>query len=370
MTGAGEERIASILLRELQYEFNIHLVLFNGPVEYKIPEGQPVFLLRKKYDSRFLRLLTLPLIFFRLRRYCLQHQISVVLSFDTLPNLINCLLKYSKKALSVWLREVNYVSERYGDKKPSSLIHRVLIRKLYPIADKIFVNAERIKQDLTFNYGLNTGQIITMLNPVDINSLKGNLNPVTKTERFTFIHVGAFRPQKNHQLLIEAFEQIRDLEADLWLVGQGPLEGAIREQVEASGMQDQVHFWGFQKNPFDLMRQADCMVLTSDFEGLPNVLIEGLACELPVISTDCLSGPREIIAPALLPENEMIQELTIAEYGLLVPVNNSGILASAMKLMIEDAALRNQYIQYSRQAITRFDTALVIPQLKKLLEEE
>jgi N-acetylgalactosamine-N,N'-diacetylbacillosaminyl-diphospho-undecaprenol 4-alpha-N-acetylgalactosaminyltransferase len=121
------------------------------------------------------------------------------------------------------------------------------------------------------------------------------------------------------------------------------------------GMKDKVIFTGFDKNPFKYVSRSDCFVLSSDVEGFPNVLIEALACGKPVISTDCSSGPRELLAPATDLHHRAITDYEIGEYGILTPVGDVSALAAAMKKMYENAALRKQFSEKAAGRAEKFD---------------
>ncbi len=363
MTGAGEERIASLLLRHLPAEYPVELVLFNGPIDYPLPKGQSVHFLRSHSSIRALRLLSLPLLAYRYYRFCKNNKITHSLSFDSVPNFINCLLKTGTWSGQVWLREVNHPSQRFGGANWSGRIHRFLMKRWYPRADCVFVNAQRIGTDLTAHYGVAPEAIDLMVNPLDLEMIEEGKQTKQQTTRFTFIHVGAFRPQKNHQLLIDAFAMIRELGAELWLVGKGELEEEMKASVAAYGLEEQVRFLGFQANPFQFMAAADCMVLSSDFEGLPNVLLEGLACELPIISTDCLSGPREVLAPQGDYEQQLKEGMELVAHGILTPVGNKASLAAAMKRMYKDKELRLSLIGRSQKRLKEYKIHRIISNL-------
>jgi N-acetylgalactosamine-N,N'-diacetylbacillosaminyl-diphospho-undecaprenol 4-alpha-N-acetylgalactosaminyltransferase len=120
-------------------------------------------------------------------------------------------------------------------------------------------------------------------------------------------------------------------------------------------MNDRVIFCGFDNNPFKYVQRSDCFVLSSDVEGFPNVLIEALACGKSVISTDCSSGPRELLAPATDLHHRAINNYEIGEYGILTPVNDIAALAAAMKKMYESANLRKQFEQKGPGRAEQFD---------------
>jgi glycosyltransferase involved in cell wall biosynthesis len=147
------------------------------------------------------------------------------------------------------------------------------------------------------------------------------------------LSVGRLDKLKNHPLLLRAFAQLRRrIECRLIVLGEGEqLEKLIAEAREL-GIADDVDFAGFSRNPMSFMRQADLFVLSSDFEGLSNVLIEAMAVGCPVVSTDAPHGPREVLQDGRL--------------GRLVPVGDADGLARAMEETLRDpgdATLRRQW---------------------------
>ena len=114
-------------------------------------------------------------------------------------------------------------------------------------------------------------------------------------------------------------------------------------------------FLGFNNNPFKFVSRSNCFVLSSDVEGFPNVLIEALACGRPVISTDCSSGPRELLAPATDLHHRAINTFEIGEYGILTPVKDVISLANAMKKMMDDGSLRMSFESKAAKRAEQFD---------------
>ena len=108
------------------------------------------------------------------------------------------------------------------------------------------------------------------------------------------VNVGKFKQQKRHDVLIKAYAKA-NVQEKLVLVGTGELLEASQRLVKELGIEDKVVFTGFKKNPYPYMKHAKFMVLSSDFEGLGLVILESLALGTPVISTDCPSGPNEIL---------------------------------------------------------------------------
>jgi glycosyltransferase involved in cell wall biosynthesis len=198
-----------------------------------------------------------------------------------------------------------------------------LIPRLYNHADAIIANSGGVAQNL-IALGLDANRITSIPNGVDYGWIADQAGEPPawvrpgSGRRPTIITIGRLVPQKDQACLLRAFALMAArLDADLVIVGTGSERPALQQLVRQYAIEDRVHFAGHQSNPYPLLARADLFVLSSRFEGMPNVLIEALACGLPVVSTDCPSGPREILADGA--------------YGQLVPVGDAERLARAME---------------------------------------
>lgn len=145
--------------------------------------------------------------------------------------------------------------------------------------------------------------------------------------------VGSFKPVKNHPLLLRAFAKLiqNRTEARLIFLGAGDGETKLRTMAHELGISEQVIFAGFHNDPTSFYCTADLFVLSSDYEGFGNVIVEALACGTPVVSTDCPSGPAEILQDG--------------RYGALVPVGDATALADAMETSLGRVHDANRLIQ-------------------------
>lgn len=137
------------------------------------------------------------------------------------------------------------------------------------------------------------------------------------------LSVGRLDPFKDHDLLIAAFEKVRARRpAQLVVIGDGRERMRLDQLVAASPYSSSIQLLGFESNPYKYMSRASVLVLSSRFEGLGNVLVEALACGCPVVSTDCPSGPREILEDG--------------KWGRLVPVGDRDRLAEAISETLDE----------------------------------
>lgn len=181
--------------------------------------------------------------------------------------------------------------------------------------------SEGVAADLRQRLGL-SADIATIYNPFDFQRIRhlATMPEPDLPRRPYVIHVGRFAPQKRHDLLLDAWK-LAGLDMDLVLLTD-PAAGLSR-LIEAKGLAGRVTVAGFHRNPFPWIAAAELLVLCSDHEGLPNVLIEALACGTRVVSTDCPSGPHEILRGDLA--------------RWLVPMNDAAALAKRMQSALLEA---------------------------------
>ncbi|MGY3917013.1 glycosyltransferase [Aeromonas australiensis] len=180
---------------------------------------------------------------------------------------------------------------------------------------KLICVSRGIADDILQNVKATPKSCQVIYNPFDIEKIQALANePFSKPFDKYFIHVGTFEERKRHDRLLQAY-QLSGVATPLVLMGKGERRPHIEAMIEEMNLTNKVKIIDFQKNPYPYIKAAQALILTSDAEGLPTVLIEGLICHTPVISVDCPSGPAEILTKPLdkfLIPMEDISELAMA----------------------------------------------------------
>lgn len=240
---------------------------------------------------------------------------QAVLSTMTGTNLLTILAcKHARTHARVVLREAASLVNT------KSVLKRQAMRWLYRYADGLVAVSAGVAQDLR-GLGLPEGRIRVMHNPVDVERLQhlagiGSPLPNRSDEPYV-VSLGRLAEQKDHPTLLRAYaaSALRTSHR-LVIVGGGDWQERLKDLAQELGLSDRVLFTGAMDNPYRVLADADLHVLSSRWEGYPNVLLEALALGVPVVSTDCPHGPREM--------------LDNGRYGRLVPTGNPEALASAM----------------------------------------
>jgi glycosyltransferase involved in cell wall biosynthesis len=241
-------------------------------------------------------------------------------------NEVALLAKYlSGVPTKVLIPEHNVLSREIAFHEKGSRKHLIplAVWLLYPLADAIVAVSKGVAEDLKTLTGLPKDRIHTIYNPVILpDLLERSQEPIDHPwfkpgEPPVILGVGRLEAQKDFPTLIRAFARIRQvLPARLMIIGWGPDRPKLESLIQELGIEADVDLPGFIGNPVPYMTKASVFALSSAWEGLPTVLIEAMAVGVPVVSTNCESGPDEI--------------LNHGQYGVLVPVGDDQILADAI----------------------------------------
>ena len=198
-------------------------------------------------------------------------------------------------------------------------LHRAGLRIHPKIYDAIIAMAEPVRAEIIEHMRADPDQVV-VINNASLTTETAHRLAKSRDARMRdhlgrrFLAVGRLMPQKNFALLIAAFAHIARPDDRLRIVGEGPLRQALEEAAESLGVKSQVDFAGYRFDPASWYAYADAFILSSDFEGLGNVVIEALAAGIPIVATRC-----GVALPML-----------VADAGLIVPIQDVGALAAAM----------------------------------------
>lgn len=315
----------------------IDLVVAAAKGEYRqqVPSAVNLIDLHASFDFRTKSLARLVP---KIHHYLRDNQPPVVLS--CLPGL-NCLTLLASVALSkkpqIYLAEhtlplAKWMAQETSDRQlPAGLLPRLtspLMQFTYPWAQSIIAVSQGIANELRQTLGsLAPSDVQVIYNPVMDATLAAKAEMplshpwLAANQPPVFLAVGRLARQKDYPTLLAAFRQLRQTHrAKLIILGEGELRSQLEQMITQWDLTADVELPGFVENPYAYMKQATALVLSSLWETFGMVLAEALACDCPVISTDCDYGPREILANG--------------KYGALVPVGNIDKLAIAMEQIL------------------------------------
>lgn len=325
LAGGGAERIMTTLVRASgpwRDRYDISLVLLDRePGAYSVPNWVDVI----QFDTRG-KLLSGIL---ALRRLLVQMRPDVTLSFLTRANICNIVASCGLRAGCIISERVN--SSAHFSASLGAMVSKTLLRLTYPRADHVIAVSNGVAQDLTLNFAVPNTRISIISNPVDHDLIEayGAETPAFPVEGEYIAATGRLVPNKNFSMLIEAFAQ-SGLPGSLVILGEGPQRPKLEAQIARLGLEGRVLLPGFVDNPFAILKRASFFALPSNAEGFPNGLVEALACGLPVVATNCPSGPSEILLDS---PREAVHGLVQCDAGAVVPTNDAGAFAEALRLV-------------------------------------
>ncbi len=364
LTGGGAERVVCNLSRVLEKDADID-ILINSESDRDYPHGGHVLTLGMDFTKKLTWSVQLKALLKRmsiLRKLKKDGGYDACISFMDSANFANilsgrkhCKVIVSERIMLSQCRTKNYIR----------FVHPA-VKLLYPHADVVAAVSKECALDLKRNFGIPKDKLTAVYNGVDLPFIKemADKKPAVELEEdcFYFLNIGRLLQQKGQWHLIRAFSRVSrsHKNARLMICGSGSDEAYLKKLAKECGVSKEVIFVGFCDNPYAIASRCDAYVSTSLFEGFSNVLIEAMACGLPVISVDFKSSAREILSPDTSFEHKQMKGIERAEYGLITP-QNSGIyregsdpleesesaLVKAMELMIKDDELRKHYREKS-----------------------
>jgi len=357
LAGGGAEKILAYLVNHLDpRRYDRRLVILERKLDY-LSEIDPAVRLDCLDQTPRLGLFKVA---YRLRGLLREYRPAVVISVLNYVNIVTMLAKlFSGVRTRVILCEHLHLHD-YFPAGPFGRLKRTLMCRTFDHAEAIVAVSKSIKHNMETEYGLDPRRIHVIYNPIPIDEIVAKSrtavdHPFFSPGRFkVIISAGRLVRQKRFDRMLRAFAQARAKRRDLRLIilGKGELERELKDLARELGIEQEIDLVGFQERPSAWMAKADMFAMSSEREGFPNVLIEAMACGVPIISTDCLSGPGEIIDPG--------------RNGLLVPEEPPEALAEAFLKLADDDALRAQFSEAGKRFADQFRIEKVLPQYERL----
>jgi glycosyltransferase involved in cell wall biosynthesis len=272
----------------------------------------------------------------KLVRYLSRENPRCLISALTHANIvaiISHLLAGSRTKLIV-SEQVSFLEAQIHARSLRDRLLPILMRLLYKKADSIVAISRGVADQVAIALGGSANEITVIYNPLVSETLLQRAaesvdHPwFSQREPPVVLAAGRLVPQKDFQTLLRAFAILRRTRmARLMILGEGPERAMLYKVAQKMGIADDVEMPGFVENPYKYMKRAKVFVCSSLFEGLPNVLVEAMACGTPVISTNCPSGPSEILEQG--------------RWGRLVATGDVGGLAMAIEQVLDEVAHPN-----------------------------
>ena len=346
LAGGGAERVAVQVLSALderRWDRSMYLFKREGPFLADLPAT--VRLSSSTSESRIGRMLDL-------RRYVRDTRPDLVVSFLSYFTVLAAVKTAAVGArvmfvlgtpMSAFLSDADY-----HWKTPS---HRTLFtmvtRAGYNLADAIATTSQGVSDDLMQHFGVRRSAIKVVHNPIDFAAMTDAVaEPLDAADEHAWRHpsivsAGRLAEAKNFPLLIDAMALVRRRlpAARLFILGQGDQEPQLRQQIASLGLSDAVRLCGFQRNPWKYIARADVFALTSRYEGFGNVLIEAMACGVPVVVTSS-PGPLEIVRDDV--------------DGVIVREHTPSAVAEALEGILTNDRRRASMAAAAREASRRF----------------
>lgn len=332
------------------HEVDFVTVRPEGPFRDRVPPGVPVVALGPRRVSRAIPALA---------RYLRRRRPDAVLSTLVHMNVATVLARrLARVPTRVVLREANRIREdARAEPRPLIRVAYRLLPAVYAWADHVIAVSEDVATEVRELTTLPHNRITTVNNPVlapgDLTAIAASNpppHPWLAGDIPVVLSVGRLAPQKDHATLLEGFARLRQGQpARLVILGEGSLRSDLQRRALELGITESVLFAGFTHDPFSWMKHADVLAHTARWEGSPNVIVEALACGLPVVATDCPGGPSETL------EN--------GRYGRLVPMGDTAAVAQALADTLEAAPDPDTL----RRRAAEFTVEAVVPQYEAIL---
>jgi N-acetylgalactosamine-N,N'-diacetylbacillosaminyl-diphospho-undecaprenol 4-alpha-N-acetylgalactosaminyltransferase len=362
---AGAEKVAVTLFEEIQSRHPEAILISLETNNDQCFQHPNLHLLSKQSGSDegpLTKILSPFSLALKLKRFVRETGITVVQSHIYRSNYVNLLARKlgSKHRTQI----VNHgILSYYRGRGLKGATSQTYVRMLYPSADELICPTTGMIEDLSAN-GVKLPATRRIANPFDLSLIERKAAEefmpgefVTEPDKRYLIAVGRLERVKRFDLVIEAFGRLAEPcpDLELLILGTGPEQSRLAEAAKNTGFAARIHFLGFIANPYKYIARSELLILSSEFEGFSNVIVEALACGTCVLATDCRSGPREILAPGTGPSQAAsLKAPEFAEFGALVAAVNLMQLCAAAETLLKDETAIQQYVARGTERAAAF----------------
>ena len=337
LSGGGAERVVSHLASYCVNEkIDVHLILMNTNIGFELPERIKVHFIEKSEsdESGILKAIKIPILAFKYAKLAKKLKITHSLSFLTRPAFIHIIAsKLNNYSYKVITNERAFPSLQYSYNNFQSVFNKTLIKSLYKKSDLVISNSHGNAYDLVNNFEVPSNKMKVIHNPIDLDKID-IIDPIDSffdNDNFNIITLGRLDIGKNHVMLIKAIHNLQNPILRLYIFGIGDMKEDLEKLIIELDLTSQVFLMAFDPNPYKYLKAADLFIFGSNHEGFPNVILEAMACGLPILTTNCKSGPSEIMKLT-----EVKDDLMITDYGILVPINNVDLMSKGISYFINN----------------------------------
>lgn len=357
--------MAALLQNVVKEEYSVKIVVFYR-VKREVPTTEePICLNLPPKKTSMGKIVQAMLRIIRFQQTKRKHKPDIVISFGTTANYVNILSGGNDKKI---------VSFRGYASLQKSLVNTLCCKK----ANAIYCISKGMCDKLKEIYPEIAEKVELIYNGCDIEKVRSSSQEFVASSSGSpvVVSLGRVVPIKGYRHLVHAFAMFRETypNSHLLIIGGGEYEGQLTDLIKELKLSNCVHILGEQVNPYPYLKTGDIYVQTSISEGFLNTLIEAFALNIPVISTDCKSGPREILGG--LEHYKRIETAEYAKYGILVPPFESNdsdesekekILADAMTELIRNKELYEKYRDSAQECADRFSTTAYKSSINRLI---
>jgi glycosyltransferase involved in cell wall biosynthesis len=364
LDGGGAERVMVDLVRHIDRgRVEPSLVLLypyeESPYKNDLPDDLRIIVVERKSDHVFHQLKQ----FVAFLKTVFRENPRVILSMLTHNNIM-ALVAGVFLGIEVIVCEHNTLGEVIKTREGRTMLGlpvAPVVKIFYRFVNKVIAVSEGIRLNLIEDFGIPAEKVRTIYNPIDLDRIQASSSlqpghPFFENQKPIVIAMGRLVEQKGFDTLIKAFRYVvQEIDARLIIMGEGPQRGVLENVIEKCGIAGKVSLPGFQGNPYALLSSSDVFVLSSNYEGLPMAIFEAMACGVPVIATDCRSGPREILSNGTC--------------GMLVPVGDEIALAQGIKRLLKDDEMRKKLSGSGKERLKDFSFEKIMKQYEHVIDE-